>query len=159
MDVELAPAAKPVLAALLQLYLHDFSEVRPMRLGADGTFPYPYLDAYFGGAERDARLITVSGEPAGFAMARGDVHDDGSWNVAEFFVVRGHRGTGVAREAARRLFALRPGGWTLRFDDANPGAAAFWRAVVASVAVGPVVETRHTDPAPATGLRFRVAGA
>ncbi|WP_447004169.1 GNAT family N-acetyltransferase [Saccharothrix isguenensis] len=160
MDVALvavAEADKPVLANLIQLYQHDFSEIRELPLTRHGTFGYSYLDHYFTERAREAYFIENGGEPAGFALARGDVDADGSWNVAEFFVVRGHRRKGVAREAARLLFARHPGVWTLNFDHANDAAAAFWPSVAASIAVGPVDAADVVGEVPCTRLRFRVA--
>ncbi|GAB2982735.1 GNAT family N-acetyltransferase [Saccharothrix stipae] len=159
MDVGIVPVDavdKVVLVNLIQLYQHDFSEIRDLPLSRHGTFGYPYLDHYFTEPAREAYFIEVGGGLAGFALARGDVDDDGSWNVAEFFVVRGHRRRGVAREAARRLFARHPGVWTLSVDHANPVAAAFWRSVIASVATGGVGEVDRVEPVPSTRLRFRV---
>jgi predicted acetyltransferase len=158
-DVELlavAEADKPVLANLIQLYQHDFSEIRELPLTRHGTFGYSYLDHYFTEQTREAYFIEAGGELAGFALARGDVDADGSWNVAEFFVARGHRRKGVAREAACLLFARHPGVWTLNFDHANTAAATFWPSVTASVATGPVEEVDVFEEVPCTRLRFRV---
>lgn len=110
----------------------------------------------------DVELVTVDGGLAGFALTRGDVEDDGSWNVAEFFVARHYRRQGVAREAAECLFARRPGVWTLSVDHNNQPAAALWWSVISAVAVGPVVETDRYPPeaaVPSTRFRFRVADA
>ncbi|WP_367135533.1 GNAT family N-acetyltransferase [Saccharothrix sp. HUAS TT1] len=159
MDVELVAVAetdKAVLANLIQLYQHDFSEIRDLPLTRHGTFTYAYLDHYFTEPGREAHFIEANGALAGFALARAHVDGDDSWNVAEFFVARGHRRRGVARRAARLLLARRPGEWTLSFDHANPPAAAFWRSVVADVATGPVTEVDRTEPVPSTRLRFRV---
>jgi hypothetical protein len=35
------PAQAPILANLVDLYLHDFSEFRPLEIGDDGRFGYP----------------------------------------------------------------------------------------------------------------------
>ncbi|EWC62075.1 hypothetical protein UO65_2589 [Actinokineospora spheciospongiae] len=165
MDIELVTvdeADKSVLANLVQFYQYDFSEIRDLALTRHGTFTYRYLDPYFTEVGREADFITVDGRLAGFALTRGDVDDDGSWNVAEFFVARGHRRRGVARESARRLFARRPGLWTLSVDHNNRPAAALWRSVIGAVAVGPVAETDRYPPDAAvagTRFRFRVADA
>ena len=48
-NIELIPAApdqEPVLANLLELYSHDFSEFHEIELGADGRFGYPSLPLY-----------------------------------------------------------------------------------------------------------------
>ena len=161
MDVALlavAAADKPVIANLLQLYLHDFSEFEPAELSAHGTFDYAWLDSYFTTPDREAYLITVAGRPAGFALARCDVEgDEGAWNVSEFFVVRGHRGHGVATQAARLLFQRHPGPWTLSYLPANLPAARFWPNLVDAVASGPVsrYELQGPEvPTPKIRLRF-----
>lgn len=161
MDVSLVAvteADKPVLANLLQLYRYDFSEIRGYELTPHGTFVYRFLDHYFTDAGREAHFITVDGQLAGFALARSDVHEDGSWNVGEFFVVRRHRGKGVARAAAVQLWSRHPGVWTLAYDHANQSAAAFWNTVVDSVADGPVTRADRYPPDvsfPGTWLRFQ----
>ncbi len=160
MDVELVvveEADKVVLANMIQLYQHDFAEIRDQSLTRHGTFTYPYLDHYFTEPGREAYFIEVAGGLAGFALARADVDEDGSWNVAEFFVARGHRRRGVARAAARLLFDRHPGEWTLSFDHANAAAGAMWRSIAAAVADGPVTEVDRAEPVPSTRLRFRVA--
>jgi predicted acetyltransferase len=164
-DVELVAVTvdrKPVLANLLQLYLHDFCEFRPAELSAQGTFDYLWLSSYFNAPEREAYLITSGDRLAGFAMIRCDVEgDEGAWNVSEFFVVRGHRRSGVAREAAGQLFRRHPGVWTLSYLHHNVPAARMWPAVADSVADGPVVRADRCPPAvPAATarLRFRVQG-
>jgi len=113
---------KSVLMNLIQSYQYDFSEICDLALSPHGMFVYPYLDAYFTEMAREPYFITVAGDLAGFALARNNVDEDCSWNVAEFFVFRGHRGQGVARgreEAARRLFARHLGARTLSFDHNN----------------------------------------
>ncbi|MDQ7804837.1 GNAT family N-acetyltransferase [Amycolatopsis sp. A133] len=159
MDVELVTATeadKPVLANLIQLYQYDFSEIRGLDLTPHGTFTYRYLDSYFTESGREAHFITVDGTLGGFALLRSDVDNDGSWNVAEFFVVRRYRHQGVARRAARLLFTRHPGEWTLSFDRNNPPAAALWRSVVAEAATGGITETERPPPIAGTRLRFTV---
>jgi predicted acetyltransferase len=162
MDVELTAVSemdKPVLANLIQLYVYDFSEFQGNELTSHGTFVYSYLDSYFTEPNREPWFITVDGNLAGFALARGDVDDDGSWNIGEFFVVRKYRRHGVARAAATKLFATHPGVWTLSFDRANAPASALWPAVAESVAVGEIGRLDLDHPEVnyiRTRLRFRV---
>lgn len=132
-----------------------------MELSAHGTFHYPWLDSYFTAPDREAHLITVAARQAGFALVRRDVDgDDGSWNVSEFFVARGHRGRGVAAQAARLLFQRHPGPWTLSYLSANLPASRFWPNLVNAVACGPV--SRHEQlppevPTPKIRLRFQIS--
>lgn len=145
---------KPVIANLLQLYLHDFSEFEPREITSHGTFDYPWLDSYFTATDREAHLITAAGRPAGFAMARCDADgDDGAWNISEFFVVRAHRRQGVATQAARLLLQRHPGPWTLSYLAANRPASRFWPGVVGKTASGPV--SRHEQrPPESTGRKI-----
>jgi hypothetical protein len=49
-DVTLQPATvadAALLTNLLELYVHDLSEIFPVTIGADGRFGYPKLDLYW----------------------------------------------------------------------------------------------------------------
>jgi predicted acetyltransferase len=61
----------PLLANLLELYLHDLSVAFPaIQLGADGRFGYPWLPLYWSEPERRFPfLIREAGRVAGFALA------------------------------------------------------------------------------------------
>jgi predicted acetyltransferase len=135
--VEIAVAEaheRAVLANLMQLYIHDFSEFWHDRtdgeLGADGRFAdYPFLDAYWGEPGRIPLLFRVGGRPAGFALLN-DISHSGrpvDYNMAEFFVVRKHRRGGVGTAAARTVFSLYPGQWEAAVARRNLAALPFWR--------------------------------
>ena len=117
---------KPVLRRLLELYLHDFSELTDADVDAHGRFGYPYLDLYWTEPERRPFLFRVAGRWAGFALVRTGVPHD----MAEFFVLRKYRGSGVALQAAQALFAMFPGEWQVRQMAANTRASAFWRRAI-----------------------------
>ena len=128
-DIEVLEATvedKPVLRRLLELYLHDFSELTDADVDAHGRFGYPYLDLYWTEPERRPFLFRVAGHWAGFALVRTGVPHD----MAEFFVLRKHRRTGVGVEAASDLFARFPGDWQVRQMTANGGATAFWHRAI-----------------------------
>jgi len=127
---------RPVLANLLHLYLHDFSSIRGRELDDDGWYTYRYLDNYFVERGRHAWLIRHDDHLVGFAMVR--ELEDGRRAVAEFFVARAHRRSGIGRRAAAAMFAELPGPWELGHDLDNDEAAAFWPRVVDAVAAGPV---------------------
>ncbi|NUS10616.1 MAG: GNAT family N-acetyltransferase [Streptomyces sp.] len=160
--VPVAEADRTTLADLLQLHLQDMSEVRGTGATARGTFPYPYFDAYFGEAGREACLVTADGDVAGFSMTRR--LPDGSREMSEFFVLRRHRRRGVGGRAAAAVLRRHPGPWTLCFDHANHAAARFWPGVVSRAAAGPVHRRDRLPPDVAHAsacLRFdvRPAGA
>jgi predicted acetyltransferase len=136
-NVELEPVAfrdKPVLGNLWQLYAHDFSEVMPLAIGADGRFG-GIEDEWWQGARGEPFFIRRDGQLAGFALAgRGSVTtgDPAVMDVAEFFVLRGERQRGVGTRAAHRLFAAFRGPWEVRVRETNAGAMRFWpRAIEA----------------------------
>jgi predicted acetyltransferase len=128
---------KPIFDNLLNLYLHDLSAYTGAGPDARGRFRYRYLDAYWtaeGEAEgRVPFLILVDGEIAGFALRSGESrlgHDGATSYVAEFFVARRWRRSGVGARAARMLFDRFPGRWEVFQLRRNTGAGAFWRSVI-----------------------------
>ena len=50
--------------------------------------------------------------------------------MAEFFVMRKYRRTGVGTDAARAIFERFPGAWQVREEEANVGAIHFWRRAI-----------------------------
>lgn len=141
--VEVAEADKAVLANLLQFYCYEMAAVRGYDMTEHGTYVYRYLDHYFLETDRDAFLLRHEGALAGFVMSRELAA--GEREVAEFFVVRRHRRSGVGTRAAEALFALHPGRWVVAFDDRNREGSAFWPDLVQRVAVGSV-EREHSGP-------------
>ncbi|HKW48685.1 MAG TPA: GNAT family N-acetyltransferase [Gemmatimonadaceae bacterium] len=152
--VKLDPAIasdSPLLSNLLQLYIHDLSDVFPqVELGHDGRYGYERLPLYWSDAQRRfAFVIRCDGRPAGFVLAtRGSpvVPDPDVLDVAEFFVIRRHRRAGVGRAAAYLLWNLLAGKWTVRVLESNSGALAFWRDVVAEYSKGTASESKVAAP-------------
>jgi predicted acetyltransferase len=134
---------KPVLLNLMQFYCYDMSVVRGVDVTDHGQFVYRYVDHYFLEPDRDVLFVRHDGALAGFVMSR--ELSAGEREVAEFFVMRRHRRSGVGRSAARQLFSLHKGRWVVAFDDANAEAANFWPRVVDQAAVG-TVDRSHIGP-------------
>ena len=141
------PADRTLVARMLQLYLHDFSEFAGYEAGPDGLFEYAWLDSYWVDSDRHAVVFRVDGRPAGFAFVR----DLDVTVMAEFFVMRGFRRGGLGREAARRLFARWPGPWRLTQLPTNPGATRFWESTI------PVPFERRVESDGTVEHRFTVA--
>ena len=133
------PDMAPVLGNLLELYVHDLSDVFPIELGPEGRFGYDKLPLYWAEpAVRHAFLIKHGGHLAGFAFAtRGSPASENpeDLDVAEFFVLRGHRRSGVGRRAAMALWDAVPGHWVVRVSEANRAGLPFWSDVIRSVHV------------------------
>ncbi len=133
----------PLLGNLLELYAHDLSTLFPnVRLGPDGRFGYPKLPLYWSQPkQRFAFLIRCAGELAGFILAvRGSPVESEltAMDVAEFFVLRSYRRAGVGRRAARALWSLFPGRWTVRVTAQHREGLSFWGDVVAEAVGIPV---------------------
>ena len=116
-----------LLSNLLELSIHDLSALFPqVRLGPDGRFGYPMLPLYWGEPDkRFAYLIEQDAALAGFILVtRGSPvsSDPDVLDIAEFFVLRRHRGSGVGQRAAFLLWRERPGKWTVRTAEAFPEA-------------------------------------
>jgi predicted acetyltransferase len=163
LDVARADEA-PVLANLLELYAHELSDVFSLEIGADGRFGYPRLRLYWSEPGRFPFLIRSDGRLAGFALATvGSPASDepDAMDVAEFFVLRRHRKTGVGGRAAVRLWNGFPGRtWTVRVSTGNVPALSFWTGAVGAYARDGFREsTLAGDPHPWCVLTFRSRSA
>jgi len=71
--VELCPATpdhEPILANLIELYAHDFSESIDVELGPDGRFGWKDLPLYWMDPDLHPFLARVNGSLAAFAMVK-----------------------------------------------------------------------------------------
>lgn len=139
----------PLLQNLLELYVHDLSEIFPVELGPDGRFGYPQLALYWKEpAVRHAFVIRRGDRVAGFALAtRGSPASDDpeDLDVAEFFVLRAHRRLGVGRDAAFALWDALPGRWVVRVAEANRAGLPFWRETALAYTGGAFAEGIRPD--------------
>jgi predicted acetyltransferase len=139
--VHATPSDETLLGNLLELYIHDLSAIFPnVELGPEGRFGYPRLPLYWIEPERRFPfLIRYSGRIAGFILVQRvaetapPVHD-----VAEFFVLRRYRRSGVGRQAAHLLWRQLAGQWTVRVAEANRPGLAFWHSAIAATVPGTV---------------------
>jgi predicted acetyltransferase len=135
-NVEIIPALleqEPILANLLELYAHDFSEFINLKLGADGRFGYKHLPLYWKESNRYPFLIMANGELAGFVFVqRGSQisSDEDIWDVAEFFIVRGYRRHGIGMRAAQEVWKKFAGKWEVRVSNRNERGKEFWTRAI-----------------------------
>ena len=145
----LTEAERPLLMRLVELYLHDLSETTGWDVGDDGRFvETDAYDRYGVDGGHHALLLRVAGRPAGFAIVdeRSSLPRSKDRRfVAEFFVVRAHRGRGVGSAVARAVFDRFPGRWQVFQMAENTAAQAFWRRVVAAYTGGRYAERRLPD--------------
>ena len=137
--IELAlPEERAALDQLVQLYIHDFSELwagTPRgELDAGGRFFMYPLDNYWSDPSRVPLLIRRAGHLAGFALVNAVTHSgrDADRNMAEFFIVRKHRRSGLGRAAAQEIFSRYPGLWEVAVVRRNIQAQSFWRPAIRS---------------------------
>lgn len=129
---------RPLIEGLFQFYIHDFSELysgQPVGwdLDVDGRFgPYEYMESYWRDVDRRAFLIEVDNRTAGFGLVNAHSHRGAAIEhaMAEFFVTRQFRRSGVGQEAARSIFGANPGRWELAIAAPNAAARAFWPKAV-----------------------------
>jgi predicted acetyltransferase len=135
-QIEVIPAApeqQSILANLLELYAHDFSEFHDIEVGADGRFRYKRLPLYWSEPGRHPFLVWVAGNPAGFALVKrgSEVSGDKNvWDMAEFFVMRKYRREGIGSQVAREVWSRFPGQWEVRVLEENVLAYLFWERAI-----------------------------
>lgn len=119
------------------MYVHDLSEFRGTLPDPGGAFVFkedrftPYVEDTTG--EHIGYLAWQGEHPVGFALVHGVLEDPR--RMGHFFVVRGARRTGAGRDLALDVIGRHPRPWQIAFQEANPGAARFWRGV-AGIAFG-----------------------
>jgi predicted acetyltransferase len=135
------PDQEPVLANLLELYAHDFSEFLEIDLNEDGRFGYPHLPLYWSHPDRHPFLIRMDGKLAGFVLIRkgSEISGDPSvWDMAEFFVIRRCRRHGIGTEAAHQVWRRFPGPWEVRVMESNVPAQRFWAEAIFTFTDAPI---------------------
>ena len=123
------PEQEPVLANLLELYAHDFSEFHGIEIGSDGRFGYIHLPLYWSEADRYPFLVRMDGKLAGLVLVKrgSEVSGDATaWDMAEFFVLRGYRRRGIGTLVAHQVWKQFPGRWEVRVMESNLSAFNFW---------------------------------
>jgi len=151
--ISLSPASKaerPALDNLMQLYIYDWSELRPLDVRDDGRFPDYPLDAYWADSRRHPLLLRVDGRLAGFALVSEGSRLTGApgvFDMAEFFVMRRFRRKRVGLAAASAAFDRFKGPWEIRQHDENTAATAFWRSAIDRYTGGSYREVRWEDRA------------
>ena len=134
--VEVIPATaeqEPILANLLELYAHDFSEFHDLELGSDGRFGYKDLCLYWSVPNRHPFLVQIDGRLAGLILVKKGSAisgDEDVWDMAEFFVARGYRRRGIGAEMAHKVWRRIPGRWEVRVMESNASAYLFWEHAV-----------------------------
>jgi predicted acetyltransferase len=70
---------------------------------------------------------------AGFVLVKRGSEISGNetaWDMAEFFILRGHRRSGVGTTAAHEVWKRFPGQWEVRVMESNHAASHFWQQAI-----------------------------
>jgi len=121
------------LGNLLELYIHDFSEVVPIDVGADGRYGYKSLTLYWSEDSRLPFLARLDGKLVGFVLVTRSSESSGdgeAWDMAEFFVLRRYRHRGIGTEMAAKVWLRYPGRWQIRVMEKNVLARKFWESSI-----------------------------
>lgn len=132
--IETAPyQQKSTLRNLMELYQYDFSEFEPDDVNEHGLYEYMFLDHYWTEDGRYPFFIRVNGNLAGFALVR-ELGRTGNgktiYSMAEFFVMKKYRNSGIGQYAAVELFNRFQGTWKVAVLDSNKPAQGFWRKTI-----------------------------
>ena len=133
--VRAGPEQEPILANLLELYAHDFSEFHNLGIEEDGRFGYRALPLYWSEPDRHPFLLKIEGKLAGLVLVKRGSEVSGNdtvWDMAEFFVLRGCRRRGIGTRAAHEVWRRFPGMWEVRVMQANVSAVCFWAEAIAT---------------------------
>jgi predicted acetyltransferase len=145
--IEVGADARPIIDALMPLYVYDFSEILGLDVDENGRFVGPSLDGYWVTPGHHAYLIRTGERLAGFALVEGKSRLSGEplTDMAQFFVLRRYRRQGVGAAAATWLFRHFPGPWEVREAKANVAATAFWRRAISDYTGGRFTEVTYDD--------------
>jgi len=156
--IEVIPATReqePILANLLELYAHDFSEFQALELGPHGRFGYKNLPLYWVEPNRHPFLVRLNGKLAGFVLVKrgSEISDNETiWDMAEFFVVRAYRRRGIGAQIAHEVWRRFPGLWEVRVMEANRLGHQFWEHAISTF----LGERVHSTPLEKGGKCWRV---
>jgi predicted acetyltransferase len=137
-QLELIPATldqRPILANLLELYAHDFSEFYDVDLGPDGKFGYVPLPLYWTDPARHPFLVEFDSHLAGFVLVKRGSEFTGNeivWDVVEFFITRRYRRRGIGTHIAHEVWTRFPGPWQVRVLQSNVSAHEFWASAIST---------------------------
>jgi predicted acetyltransferase len=146
------------LHRLYVLYLHDLSEFTGhYALDAEARWTPSYLDDMLARPMCHCLLVRSHGAAAGFALVAQQpfpyMPADADFHLAEFFVAKPYRRSGLGRAAAEATLRRFPGRWNLAVVDRNAPAFAFWRSVLAELTGGDYAEIEGTGD---TSFRFSI---
>ena len=127
----------PVIQNMARFYLYELSRTcgkgsNEWAIPSDGLYECDDFKKYFEEEDREAYVIKIANELAGFALLDKEVKSTTSeWNMGEFFVLARFQRAGVAQKVAHQIWVSHPGIWEVSVIPDNTPALHFWRKVIA----------------------------
>ena len=123
---------KEVIKNLMQFYMYDFSEFVHLDVEADGLFSaYSTLNDYWKDQNRFPYLIQKEEKYIGFVLVRFiETAQRNYFSIAEFFVMKKYRRTGIGKTIAHQIFSSHKGEWEVYQKESNKPAQFFWNKVI-----------------------------
>ena len=134
--IQITPATieqQPVIAQLYELYTYEMTDLADFDINDNGYYGYSDLPLFWSTPNRYPYLIWVNKKLAGFVLIQqGSPIDDNPdiWDVAEFFVMRKFRKSGIGQFIAQSIWSTHKGLWQVRVWDNNITAHRFWDSVI-----------------------------
>jgi predicted acetyltransferase len=138
--IPVGAANRDVYDNLAQGYEAEFSAITGKKPDARGVFE---LDTKIGD-DVQGFVLSVAGVPAGLIAVRSK--NDGSYEVAEFYVVPSFRKQAWGREFAHAIWRKLPGSWEIKQIAGAEYAAEFWRKTIGAFPQTDFREDRFDDP-------------
>jgi|SRR6187397_83140 predicted acetyltransferase len=124
---------KAVIQNLMQFYIYDFSEYIKYDVEDNGLFaPYPHLDDYWKEtSNKFPYIIKKDDKYVGFVLVRFiETQERMYFSIAEFFILKKYRRTGIGKAIAVMVFDLHKGLWEVFQKESNKPAQIFWKKVI-----------------------------
>ncbi|MET3292312.1 UNVERIFIED_CONTAM: putative acetyltransferase [Brevibacillus sp. OAP136] len=123
---------KETLSNLLQFYIYDFSEFMDLQIEDNGRYGEYPVNEYWTDDARFPYLIWLDGKIAGFVLVKSinREEDDSYFSIAEFFILKRYRRTGLGKQVAKEIFQMHKGQWEVYQIDNNKPAQHFWKKTI-----------------------------
>lgn len=137
--IHITSANAHIFEVFVQDYEAEFSAITKKEPNAEGRFA---LEADWHSPNKGFYQF-VKGKPVGFVIR--SQTDEGSSDIAEFYILPCYRKKGLGKLLAFAIFDLFPGPWQVRQIPTALDAIAFWRATIDEYTNGKWTEDKISD--------------
>ena len=121
---------KTKLFSLQQFSLYEEIATDGNHINENGYFDYPYFEAYFNDALREAYFIQSDNTCVGMVMLHPYTCQQPGYTIAEFMILPAYRRRHIGYQAALAAVGLHPGYWEISPASGSEQAAHFWKSVL-----------------------------